>query len=61
MHARPVLDQVEHWRAKADELRTVAEALHNEVARDELEEMADGYDWLADNMEDYEVKVRGGR
>jgi hypothetical protein len=32
--------------------------LSNAVARDSLQEMADGYDRLADNMEDLEVGKR---
>ena len=53
---RAVLTQVERWRAKADELRAVADTLKNAVARDDLMQMADGYDRLADNIEALEVK-----
>jgi hypothetical protein len=53
-----ILAQVVRWRAKADELRATAETLSNAVARDSLQEMADGYDRLADNMEDLEVEKR---
>jgi len=45
-----VLSQVQQCRAKADELRGLANNLHNAVARDELLQMADSYDWLADRM-----------
>ena len=55
---RAVLTQVERWRAKADELRAVADTLKNAVARDDLLQMADGYDRLADNVEGLEVKRR---
>ena len=53
-----ILGEVQRWRLKADELRATAETLSNAVARDSLQEMADGYDRLADHMEDLEVKRR---
>ena len=53
-----ILAHVVRWRAKADELRATAQTLSNAVARDSLQEMADGYDRLADNMEDLEVETR---
>ena len=53
-----ILGQVVRWRTKADELRATAETLSNAVARDCLEEMADGYDRLADDMEDLEAEKR---
>jgi hypothetical protein len=53
-----ILSEVQRWRAKADELRATAEMLSNEVARDTLLEMADGYDQLADRMEHLEAKKR---
>ncbi len=53
---RAVLTQVERWRAKADELRAVADTLKNAVARDDLLQMADGYDRLADNIESLEMR-----
>jgi len=53
-----ILSEVQHWRLKAEELRTTAEMLTNAVARDSLEEMADGYDRLADNMEYLEARKR---
>jgi len=53
-----ILSEVQRWRAKADELRAAAEMLSNAVARDSLLEMADGYDRLADHMEDLEAKKR---
>ncbi len=56
-----ILSEVQRWRLKADELRATAEMLTNEVARDSLQEMADGYDRLADHMEDLEAKKRARR
>jgi hypothetical protein len=56
-----ILSEVQRWRAKAEELRTTAETLSNAVARDSLQEMADGYDRLADNMEALEAKKRAQR
>ena len=53
-----ILGEVQRWRLKADELRATAETLSNAVARDSLQEMADGYDRLADHMEDLEAKRR---
>ena len=53
-----ILGEVRRWRMKADELRAAAEHLSNEVSRDAFLEMADGYDLLANNMEDLEIKVR---
>jgi hypothetical protein len=53
-----ILGEVECWRAKADELRAAADRLSNAVAGDVLLEMADGYDRLADNMEDLEASKR---
>ena len=53
-----ILGEVQRWRLKADELRATADMLTNAVARDSLQEMADGYDRLADRMEDLEVKRR---
>ena len=55
---RAVLTQVERWRAKADELRAVADTLKNAVARDDLLQMADGYDRLAEDIEGLEVARR---
>jgi hypothetical protein len=53
-----ILGEVQRWRLKADELRATAETLSNAVARDSLQEMADGYDRLADDMEDLEAEKR---
>ncbi len=53
-----ILGEVERLRLKADELRGAADTLMNAVARDSLQEMADGYDRLADHMEDLEIKRR---
>ena len=53
---RTVLTQVERWRAKADELRAVADTLKNAVARDDLLQMADGYDRLANKIENLEMR-----
>ncbi len=46
---------------KADELRAAADGLSNEVARDTMLEMADGYDRLAANMEQFGVSGRAGK
>ncbi len=51
-----MLAQVERWRMKADELRIAPEGLSNAVAQNAMLEMADGYDRLADTMDDLEIK-----
>jgi len=56
-----ILSEVQRWRIKADELRATAETLSNAVARDSLQEMADGYDRLADRMADLDAKKRARR
>ena len=56
-----ILSEVQRWRLKAEELRATADVLTNEVARDSLLEMAEGYDRLADHMEDLEAKRRASR
>jgi len=56
-----ILGEVRRWRLKADELRATADILTNQVAQDSLQEMADGYDRLADHMEDIEAKKRAQR
>ena len=56
-----ILGEVQRWRLKADELRATAETLSNAVARDSLQEMADGYDRLADRMADLDAKKRARR
>lgn len=53
-----ILTEVQRWRAKADELRVATGMLSNAVAKDSLLEMADGYDRLADDMEDLEARKR---
>ena len=51
-----ILTEVERWRSKADELLGVAENLTNDAARDELLQMAESYNRLADRMEDVAAK-----
>ncbi|HKX08205.1 MAG TPA: hypothetical protein VJN67_08420 [Stellaceae bacterium] len=58
---RQKLNQVEKWRQKAEELHAVADTLRNEVARDQLQQMAEGYTQLADRMEDLVVKQQAER
>jgi len=53
-----ILSEVQRWRLKAEELRAAAENLSNAVARDSLQEMADGYDRLANKLEDLEFEKR---
>ena len=55
---RVIHAQVEGWRTKADELRAVADTLCDAVACDQLLQTADGYDGLADDMEDLEARRR---
>ena len=49
------LSEIKQWRAKADELIAAAGHLENDVARDHLLDMAEGYNRLADKMEDQEA------
>ena len=53
---RAVLTQVEQWRAKAGELRGIADALDNAMACDQLLQMAEGYERLANKMEELEIR-----
>jgi hypothetical protein len=50
--------EINRWRMKADELRAAAETLSNDIARDAILEMADGYDAFADRMASFEAKKR---
>lgn len=53
--------EISGWRARAQELRTVAEDLANAIARDAMLDMADGYERLADRLEAFHAKTgRGG-
>lgn len=53
--------EISGWRARAEELRTVAEDLANAIARDAMLDMADGYERLADRLEAFHAKTgRGG-
>lgn len=51
-----ILSEVRAWRAKADELLAGAEGVRNEVARDELMQMAEGYERMADRMEELVIR-----
>ena len=51
-----ILSQVRSWRAKADELFARAEGVTNEVARDEMLQMAEGYERMADHMEELVIR-----
>ena len=51
-----ILSEVRSWRAKADELLAGAEGVRNEVARDELMQMAEGYERMADRMEELVIR-----
>ena len=53
-----ILSEVQRWRLKAEELRAAADTLSHAIAQDSLQEMADGYDRLADHMEDLEARKR---
>ena len=56
---RAVITQVERWRAKADELCAVADTLGDAAARDQLLQMAEGYDRLANGrVRDQEARGR---
>jgi hypothetical protein len=55
-----IIGESRRWRMKAEELRAIADCVSNEIARDTLLQMAEGYDRLAQQMEEIaEVKARG--
>jgi hypothetical protein len=51
-------EQVRRYRTNADEAFATAHTMRNEVARDALLDMAEGYDQLADRLEDLDTKRR---
>ena len=51
-------EQIERYRMKADEAFATAHTMSNEAARDTLLDMAEGYDRLADRLEDLDTKRR---
>jgi len=51
-----LLNQVQEWRAKGEELFAKANAVRNGVARERMLQMAEGYMRLADQMEDLAAK-----
>lgn len=59
-----ILGEVDRWRIKAEELFAAANNMRNQAARDQMLQMAEGYNRLADRMEDLAVKqlaARGNR
>ena len=50
--------QIKRFRMNAEEAFATAHTMRNEVARDALLEMAEGYDQLADRLEDLDTKRR---
>ena len=48
--------EIRRWRAKAEEVRTAAETRSNVVARDSLLEMAERYERLAADFEQFEAR-----
>lgn len=53
-----MLGQIRRWRSKADELFAKAEMVTNEAARDQMLQMAESYERLADQMENLVIKRR---
>jgi hypothetical protein len=53
-----ILGDVEHWRAKAEQLRVIAEDMSTPTARGTMLDMADGYDRLAETMERRAARAR---
>ena len=51
-----MLRQIRAWRAKADELFAQADGLTNEAARDQMIQMGQGYEQMADRMEALAIK-----
>jgi len=44
---------VRYWHKRADEVRVLAERMQSETARNEMLDLAQSYDRLADNAEDF--------
>jgi hypothetical protein len=42
-------DNAEYWRSRAEETRTIADAVSDPEAKRILLGIADGYDWLAES------------
>ncbi len=53
-----LLQEVQRLRTTADELLAIARSLANEIARDALLDLAEGYHRLADQLEGLEIKRR---
>ena len=51
-----LLEEIQRWRMRADQLRASAELVVNEVARDAMLDMAEGYDRLAARMAQFHAK-----
>jgi hypothetical protein len=47
-----LLNDVQHWRNRAEEARTLAAEMHDEVARAQMLAIAEGYDRLAERAEE---------
>ena len=45
-----LFSQAEHFRARAEECRAIADMFHNEVMRDKMLRVADGYDRMAQSV-----------
>jgi hypothetical protein len=59
LHTLPY-SQREHYRARAEECRTIAEMFQNEVTRQKMLDVAAGYEKMADTAEGldaYRVKA----
>jgi hypothetical protein len=50
-HTSPDAERAHRWRAKAEEIRTAAESMDSESARDTLLRLAHDYDALAESLE----------
>jgi len=55
-----VLQRARRWRAKAEELRTAAESMSNEAARNSFLRLARDYEALAERAEK-DAHLRGGK
>jgi hypothetical protein len=46
------VDDPSHWRARAEEARTLADEMHDEASRRMMLEIAEGYERLAKHAEE---------
>jgi hypothetical protein len=56
-----LIDNVEHWRQRAEKARAIADLLTDPVAKLMMRGTAEAYDGLADDAERREMAARKGK